>query len=103
MASTVSSRVSDHKAILSLNGRFDFSIHRDFRANYDSILSTAGVSEIDVDLNAVDYIDSSALGMLLLLREKALEKNIKMKLLSPKDSVRQVLEVANFGCLFSIC
>lgn len=102
MASNVSSRVNDHKAILSLSGRFDFSIHRDFRANYDSILNTAGVSEIEVNLHGVEYIDSSALGMLLLLREKATEKNIQMTLLHPRDSVRQVLEVANFGRLFSI-
>jgi len=42
-------------------------------------------------------IDSSALGMLLLLREKAMEKKYQMKLPQSKDSVRQVLEVANFG------
>lgn len=102
MASSVSSSVSDHKGVLSLSGRFDFSIHRDFRANYESILGATGVKELDVNLNGVDYIDSSALGMLLLLREKATEKNIKMKLLYPKDSVRQVLEVANFGRLFDI-
>lgn len=102
MASSVSSTVSESKGILTLNGRFDFSIHRDFRSNYESILGTAGVSEIDVNLNGVDYIDSSALGMLLLLREKAMEKNIQMQLLNPKDSVRQVLEVANFGRLFKI-
>jgi len=102
MASTVSSRINDNKALLSLNGRFDFSIHRDFRSNYETILNTVGVNELDVDLNGVDYIDSSALGMLLLLREKATAKNIKMTLLNPKDSVRQVLEVANFGRLFSI-
>lgn len=102
MASSVTSSVSDHKGILSLNGRFDFSIHRDFRSNYENILNAVGVNELEVNLNGVDYIDSSALGMLLLLREKAMEKNIQMKLLNPKDAVRQVLEVANFGRLFSI-
>ena len=102
MASSVSSNVSDHKGVLSLSGRFDFSIHRDFRSNYENILNAEGVKELDVNLNGVDYIDSSALGMLLLLREKAMEKRIQMKLLNPKDSVRQVLEVANFGRLFDI-
>lgn len=102
MATTVSSRINDHKGTLALNGRFDFSIHRDFRSNYENIINTSGVNELEVDLNAVDYIDSSALGMLLLLREKAMDKNIKMRLTNPKDSVRQVLEVANFGRLFTI-
>ena len=102
MASTVSNHVNDNKGILSLKGRFDFSIHRDFRSGYENILKTSGLREIDVDLHGVDYIDSSALGMLLLLREKAMAQNVQMKLLSPQDSVRQVLEVANFGRLFNI-
>jgi anti-anti-sigma factor len=102
MASSVSSRVSEHKGVLSLNGRFDFSIHRDFRSNYESIINADQVNELEVDLHGVDYIDSSALGMLLLLREKAMAKHIEMKLLNPKDAVRQVLEVANFGRLFHI-
>jgi len=46
MASSVSSSVSDHKGVLSLNGRFDFSIHRDFRSNYENILNADGVNEL---------------------------------------------------------
>jgi len=102
MATSVTSRISNEKGVLSLSGRFDFSIHRDFRANYESLLNSKDVHEIEVDLSGVDYIDSSALGMLLLLREKATEKNIQMTLINPKEAVRQVLEVANFGRLFNI-
>ncbi|MEK6662467.1 MAG: STAS domain-containing protein [Pseudomonadota bacterium] len=102
MASTVSNHISESKASLTINGRFDFSIHRDFRANYEQILGASGVRELDVDLKGVDYVDSSALGMLLLLREKATTKNIQMKLVGAQSAVRQVLEVANFGRLFAI-
>ena len=102
MASTVSHHISDSKASLTIHGRFDFSIHRDFRSNYETILDTGGVRELDIDLSNVDYVDSSALGMLLLLREKSMAHNIQMKLNSPQSAVRQVLEVANFGRLFNI-
>lgn len=102
MTSTVSHQISGNKASITVNGRFDFSIHRDFRASYEQILNTDGVHELDVDMKNVDYVDSSALGMLLLLREKALAKNIQMKLLGTQSAVRQVLEVANFGRLFNI-
>ncbi|MBT9612985.1 MAG: STAS domain-containing protein [Burkholderiales bacterium] len=102
MASTVSNHINDNKASLTISGRFDFSIHRDFRTNYEQILGASGVRELDVDLKGVDYVDSSALGMLLLLREKAMAKNVQMKLVGTQNSVRQVLEVANFGRLFSI-
>lgn len=102
MSSTISNRINDNRATLSLAGRFDFSIHRDFRQNYEEILGTPGVRELDVDLGQVNYIDSSALGMLLLLREKAGGQNIQLKLANAQGSVRQVLEVANFGRLFEI-
>jgi anti-anti-sigma factor len=102
MATPVSNRIEDNKATLALAGRFDFSIHRDFRKNYEDILGTPGVRELDVDLHGVDYIDSSALGMLLLLREKANHQHIQMRLVNSHGAVKQVLEVANFGRLFDI-
>lgn len=98
----VSNKIEDSKASLTINGRFDFSIHRDFREKYEAILGTPSVRQLDVDLRGVNYIDSSALGMLLLLREKAAAKQIDMKLTNTQGAVRQVLEVANFGRLFKI-
>lgn len=102
MTQAVSNRIQDHRATLSLAGRFDFSIHRDFRRNYEEILAAPSVRELEVDLSNVNYIDSSALGMLLLLREKATARNMQLSLAHAQDSVRQVLEVANFGRLFQL-
>ena len=62
--------VNDNVAVISMNGRFDFNSHRDFRSASEQATKAEGVSEIEVDMNDVDYLDSSALGMLLLLREK---------------------------------
>lgn len=94
MESTVTSHIGENKGTLTIQGRFDFAIHRDFRTNYEKILGTNGVRAVSVDLNAVDYIDSSALGILLLLREKAMTQNVPVTLISPKSSVRQVLDIA---------
>lgn len=102
MTSTVSNHIGDQKATLTINGRFDFSIHRNFRANYEEILGSGAVREIAIDLQSVDYVDSSALGMLLLLREKSMAGNIPVRLINAKTAVRQVLEIANFERLFAI-
>ena len=56
-------------AVLQLNGRFTFDGHRIVRDAYKNAIEPPAISAIQVDLGAVDYIDSSALGMLLLLRE----------------------------------
>lgn len=95
-------QVADSTAKLGLEGRFDFHSHRDFRAAYEPSLGNTEVSEIVVDFNQVDYLDSSALGMLLLLREKAEAAGKKVKLANLTGSVKQVIEIANFGKLFAI-
>ena len=98
----IASAVADNKATLSLNGRFDFHSHRDFRAAYEKALETAGVREIEINFSAVDYLDSSALGMLLLLREKAEAMGKLVVLAGLQGTVKQVLDIANFGKLFSV-
>ena len=92
----------DGTARLVLNGRFDFSSHREFRNACDEALKTPEINEIEADFSRVDYLDSSALGMLLLLREKAQGVNLKVSLTHCTGLVQQVLDVANFQRLFTI-
>ena len=92
----------DGVARVSLNGRFDFNSHREFRGSYDALVNDAEVTEIEVDLGGVDYLDSSALGMLLLLKERASAAHKGIALSNCRGMVAQVLEVANFNKLFNI-
>jgi anti-anti-sigma factor len=90
------------RARLRLDGRFDFSVHREFRDAYMPLLEDNSVREIVIDLMRVEYVDSSALGMLLLLRERAQTSGKQVVLSGARGTVRQVLEVANFGRMFTI-
>jgi anti-anti-sigma factor len=92
----------DETARLILNGRFDFSSHREFRSACDEVLQAPEIKEIEADFSRVDYLDSSALGMLLLLRERAHNANLKVALTNCTGLVQQVLDVANFQRLFAI-
>lgn len=98
----IASQVVDSKAVLNLNGRFDFHSHRDFRAAYEAALEAPPVREIEINFVAVDYLDSSALGMLLLLREKAEGLGKRVVLAGLRGTVKQVLDIANFGKLFLV-
>ena len=60
----------DGKATLRLKGRFQFDSHREFRSAYEPYIADPAMRVVVVDFSGVDYLDSSALGMLLLLREK---------------------------------
>lgn len=90
------------KAKISLVGRFDFNGHREFRACCDAPLKQAIVTEVEVDLGGVEYLDSSALGMLLMLKEKAQASNKLVALSNCRGTVKQVLDIANFAKLFTI-
>jgi anti-anti-sigma factor len=92
----------DGKAVIRLAGRFDFTGHRDFREAVAQALESRDVREVQVDFGDVAYLDSSALGMLLVLRDKARAVNRAVTLANCKGSVRQVLDIANFSALFSI-
>lgn len=98
---TISRHVSDDErtVTISISGRFDFQVHKEFRAAYDQDEHAADVTFI-VDLKATDYIDSSALGMLLLLRERVGEG--KVVLANCKEQIASIFRIANFGKLFRI-
>lgn len=89
-------------ATLRLQGRFDFNAHREFREAIDNALRLADVKQIQIDLGGVDYLDSSALGMLLMLRDRAKGASRAASLANARGAVKQVLDIANFDRLFTI-
>ena len=102
MAISVKTEISGEQAKLSLSGRFDFTAHREFRQGCEGALSQSSITGLEVDLGGVDYIDSSALGMLLLLKENVDRAQCRLTLTNCHGPVRRVLDVANFGKLFSL-
>lgn len=98
----VTTTVADGVATLGLQGRFDFNAHRDFREATESVLSNPEVRTLNVDLAQVEYLDSSALGMLLMLRDKIKASNRRVSLINCRGPVKQVLDIANFSKLFEV-
>ena len=85
-----------------MEGRFDFGGRLDFGAACDSALAAADVREMVIDLRRVAYLDSAALGMLLLLRDKAVAVNKTVSLTNGPGVVGEVLRVARFDRLFTM-
>ncbi len=93
---------SSNHAILYLSGRFDFNVHRSFKEAYLPLLADAAIQMLEVNLSAVDYLDSSALGMLLMLREQVAAAQKQLALSNPNEIVTKILDIANFNKLFKI-
>ncbi len=99
--SIISSKSDDGKTLmLKVGGKFDFSMHNDFRKAYKDESISSGNYEID--LSGTDYLDSSALGMLLLLKEFAESQSSKVIIKNVAPEVRQILDIASFDKLFTI-
>ncbi len=94
--------INNGKAVIKLQGRFEFGAHREFREACNSCLGDQHVREIELDLGGVEYLDSSALGMLLMLKERADAGARRVVLADCHGVVRQVLDIANFGRIFRI-
>jgi len=97
----ISQSVADggNEVTISIDGRFDFNVHQDFRSAYRDQKPDATYI---VKMNGTDYIDSSALGMLLLLREHAGNDNANITIAGCKDEIKKILSIANFERLFKI-
>ncbi|KRE90999.1 anti-anti-sigma factor [Frateuria sp. Soil773] len=83
---------------LQLGEHFDFSVHRDF---HDACLGPSRPARsYVVDLGEVTRMDSSALGMLLLLREHAGADRAEIRLVNAGSELKGTLRVAGFDKLF---
>jgi anti-anti-sigma factor len=85
---------------ITMSGNFTFESHREFKQATTTVLEHPGLTEIELDFADVDYMDSAALGMLLLLNERASGR--KVTLIHCKGTVKSVLDIANFGKIFEI-
>jgi anti-anti-sigma factor len=91
----------DEKSVtIMVSGRFDFSTHQDFIQAYKAF--PMGEKQFVVDLTNAEYLDSSAMGMLLQLREHGSKEGEGVILKNGNEAVQDVLRIANFGKLFVI-
>lgn len=100
MAITSQLSADGQELTIVIRGRFDFASHQPFRDAYERVGSRP--QRYRVDLHDTTYLDSSALGMLLLLRDHAGGEAAQIQLLNCNGDVRKILAISNFEQLFQI-
>ncbi len=100
MAITSTVSADGNQVTIYIQGRFDFSSHQEFRAAYEKLPKTP--THFRVDLQGTSYLDSSALGMLLLLRDYAGGDKANIELVNCSADVKKILTISNFEQLFTI-
>jgi len=93
---------SGSHATLRLNGSFDMESNAPFRSAYRQALSDSALRSLTLEFSGVEYMDSSALGMLLLLKAEVEKQGATVILAGCKPFVLGVLTTANFHRMFKI-
>ncbi|MFQ3206697.1 MAG: anti-anti-sigma factor [Glaciecola sp.] len=88
--------------VIRIPERFDFGYHKEFTEHQNEILADPNVTQITLEFSRVSYLDSSALGMMILLQKKARNQNVSVRIRGPKESTKEILQIANFDQLFDI-
>ena len=98
----ITKQVSEHnnKLTIHVEDKFDFSLYQNFREAYSDFEPKGG--QFILDLSKTTYMDSSALGMILLLKEHAEKFAAHVVISKPNDVVYKILEIAQFQKLMTI-
>ncbi len=92
---------SGSQVILSLKGRFTFKDYEQWRKAVSEAVSRDGITSVVVDFSDVEFIDSAAIGMLLVLREEGQEKKVSISIENSQGQVHKILELSKMLELFS--
>jgi len=86
---------ADEKTIVHLEGRFDFGARKVFKDAMDRAVDEG--TSVVLDLEKVTFVDSSALGLLVICHQNLKNKKIPFYLVNPQTYVKQVLDLANIA------
>jgi anti-anti-sigma factor len=86
--------------VIRMDNKFDFSKVQDFRRAYSQ--PDDEVKTIVVDLKQTEYMDSSALGMLLNMQKTFEGKNIDFEIIHCQEQVLRILKISRFDKKFTI-
>jgi anti-anti-sigma factor len=90
----VKTLLKEHQLTIFIDGKFAFNLHKDIRKAYEMIDDS--VEEVIVDFEKVNDLDSSAIAMLLQIKERCPQNRVLTKIVGCNEEMKTVL------CIFSL-
>ncbi len=87
--------------VISLRGSFTFKDHHSFRAVLDALGAARGSNKL-LDLSKVEFLDSAALGMLMIAEDETARAHGKLVLRNPSTQIARLFELSAMDTLFRI-
>ncbi len=99
---TITANLSDDKStwVIRLDDKFDFGKVQEFREAYQSLPDE--INTVEVDLGQTEYMDSSALGMLLNMQKSLTDRLLSFRISHCRPQVSRILTISRFDKKFDI-
>lgn len=103
MSSTVFTSLSDRETTIRVNGPFNFELLSRFRTAYHTVAADGPRGQhFVIDLIGTEYIDSSGMDLLLLMRDEVGADQATIDIVHTRPEIRRLLEMAGLHRLFTI-
>lgn len=83
------------KRVLRISEKLDFECHKDFRSAINSWKADPKHGNVDVDLSQLNFIDSSGVGLLLLLKDAVRAGGHRVSFLNSSEALAPTLRLLN--------
>ena len=94
-------REEDDLRIISCKGRMDAGTSSKFKEHLKNLIDE-GFSRLVIDMEHVDFLDSSGLGTLVACLRRVKEKNGDIKISGLRPEVRSIFDMTRVSRLFDI-
>jgi len=98
----IESKVHDKIVVLYPKGRLDFTLSMSFEKALGQIVNNHPDKHILLDLNDLEYLNSSSLRVVTVLAQSLRGKNLKLFACQMKGIVKRVMEITNIIELIEI-
>ncbi len=90
----ITKEIHNHKVTLKLEGNFTYTQRKPFQEMLKAV-SVEPIEHIVIDLSQVAFLDSAALGLLMISHRQLQAEKRTLSLAYPQPTVRQIIELAN--------
>ncbi|MDU7551888.1 MAG: STAS domain-containing protein [Streptococcus mitis] len=87
--------------LVGLVGDLDVYSKDDFSKFYEESLKNTNTDFI-IDLEKLDYIDSTGLGMFINIYKDQKEKDKSIKIINPKENIKKLFKITDISDLFEM-
>lgn len=96
------SSIKDGVLYVKLSGDIDHHSAKNVRDSVDALIRENNPAELELDLSAIEFMDSSGLGLVLGRYKKQADIGGKMKIINPTRRVMQILQLAGVEKIIKI-